>query len=62
MQLFYNSLNYNDYFVSGQVCGFFIGGSDRTRLLWKTATGKDTNSVSGDPKYVAPRTCTLTLQ
>ena len=46
--------DYNDYYVSGipGVLGFL--GAEKTTLSdWQTATGKDANSVSGDPKFLS---------
>ena len=50
----FSDINYNDYFVSGTqgVLGFLI--SDRLTISdWRTATGKDLNSVSGDPQFIS---------
>ncbi|MBM4159374.1 MAG: T9SS type A sorting domain-containing protein, partial [Ignavibacteria bacterium] len=44
-----------DYYASGiaGVLGYL--GADKTTLAdWKAATGKDSNSVSGDPKFISP--------
>ncbi len=49
----YTNINYNDYYTSGPnaVLGF-IGGADVTSLAnWKTATGKDANSMAVDPIF-----------
>ena len=48
----YTDINYNDYFVSGTpgVLGY-LGADQTTLALWQAATGKDANSVSGDPKF-----------
>ncbi|HEV7646032.1 MAG TPA: Calx-beta domain-containing protein [Pyrinomonadaceae bacterium] len=49
----YTNINYNDYYASGPnaVLGF-IGGADVTSLAnWKTATGKDANSIAVDPIF-----------
>jgi hypothetical protein len=46
----FNNLDYNDYFTSGLegVLGYF--GSDRTTIeSWRSATGKDLNSISSSP-------------
>ena len=48
----YTDINYCDYYVSGTpgVLGYL--GADRLTLAdWRTATGKDLNSVNGDPKF-----------
>jgi len=50
----FTNINYNDYYVSGTqgVLGFL--GSDATTLAaWKTATGKDANSLNVDPLFVS---------
>jgi len=51
----FTDINYNDYYASGiaGVLGYL--GADKTTLAdWKAATGKDSNSVSGDPKFMSP--------
>jgi hypothetical protein len=50
----FTNINYNDYYVSGtpSVLGY-LGASAATLQLWQTATGKDANSISGDPKYIS---------
>lgn len=48
------SINYNDYYVSGNqgILGYHNG--NRTTLSeWKTATGKDSNSFSENPYFIA---------
>ncbi|HQF43914.1 MAG TPA: right-handed parallel beta-helix repeat-containing protein, partial [Ignavibacteriaceae bacterium] len=48
----YTDINYNDYFVDG--VGPRVGylGVDQLDLTaWQTATGKDANSISADPKF-----------
>ena len=50
----FSDINYNDYFVNG--VGPFVGylGADQADLLaWQTATGKDANSISADPLFLA---------
>ena len=48
----FTDINYNDYYSVGTL-GFL--GSARTTLSdWKTATGKDFSSVSGDPGFTSP--------
>ena len=54
----YLDINYNDYFVSGPagMLGNLGGGAanDKSTLaLWKTATGKDANSIAADPQLVS---------
>lgn len=47
-----NSSNYNNLYSTGSI-GYY-GGSIRTNLAaWKTATGKDANSVSMNPQFVS---------
>jgi hypothetical protein len=50
----YSDINYNDYFVSGTpgILGY-LGGNQATLTAWQTATGKDANSISGDPLFVS---------
>jgi hypothetical protein len=50
------SINYNDLYATGT--GSFVGlfnTADQTALSdWQTAVGQDANSISGNPKFVAP--------
>jgi len=48
----YTDINYCDYYVSGTpgVLGY-LGGDKLTLTDWRTATGKDLNSVSGNPVF-----------
>ena len=51
----FNSINYNDYWVSGPegVLGY-IGASQRTTLsAWQTGTGQDVNSLNVDPVFIS---------
>ncbi|MCX6156705.1 MAG: hypothetical protein NTY74_01855 [Ignavibacteriae bacterium] len=46
-------INNNDYYTSGANVGY-IGATNRADLTaWKTGTGKDSLSVSGDPRFVS---------
>ncbi|WP_379965017.1 T9SS type A sorting domain-containing protein [Epilithonimonas sp. UC225_85] len=50
----FTNINYNDYYVSGTqgVLGFL--SSDATTIAaWRTATGKDVNSISTDPVFIS---------
>jgi hypothetical protein len=50
----FTDINYNDYFTSGAagVLGFLT--SDRTTIAaWRTATGKDLQSIAGDPLFTS---------
>lgn len=51
----FSAINYNDYFASDATTGKlgYLGGNITTLTAWQTATGKDGNSVSGDPKYLS---------
>ena len=55
----FTNINYNDYYVSGTqgVLGSMMVSStqtDETGLVeWRGGTGKDANSVSGDPKFIS---------
>lgn len=55
--------NYNDLFVSG--IGGFVGlynATDQLTLVnWRTATGNDFQSVSGDPKFILPTGTSATV-
>ncbi|MBX7043268.1 MAG: hypothetical protein K1X85_10220 [Ignavibacteria bacterium] len=48
--------NYNDLFVNGTggVLGYFNSADVADISSWRTATGKDTNSISSDPKFFSP--------
>ena len=50
----YTDINYCDYYVSGTpgVLGY-LGGQQATLAAWRTATGKDLNSVSGNPMFIS---------
>jgi hypothetical protein len=50
----FTNINYDDYFVSGTpgVLGY-LGSDQATLSAWQSATGKDSNSVSGDPKFIS---------
>jgi hypothetical protein len=51
----FTEIDYNDYFAGGTQGVLGYQGADQTTLTaWQTATGKDLNSVSGDPKFVSP--------
>ncbi len=48
----FTSINYNNYYSLGSV-GFLE--SDRANIAaWRTATGKDASSLSGDPEFTSP--------
>jgi len=49
------ALNYNDYFVNGTngVFGFFNSLDVASLAAWKTAVGKDVNSISADPVFTS---------
>lgn len=50
----FTDINYNDYYASGVagVLGFLT--SDRTTIAaWRTATGKDLQSIAGDPLFTS---------
>jgi hypothetical protein len=47
--------NYNDFFVNGAggMLGYFNSSDVPDISSWRTVTGKDTNSISADPKFVS---------
>jgi hypothetical protein len=55
--------NFNDLFANG--VGGFVGlfnATDQAALTdWQTATGQDANSISADPKFVAPNAAAATV-
>ncbi|HRI59222.1 MAG TPA: proprotein convertase P-domain-containing protein, partial [Saprospiraceae bacterium] len=48
--------NYNDLYApgTGGFIGLFNTADQATLAAWRTATGNDFQSVSGDPKFIAP--------
>ena len=50
----YADINYNDYYAASPTNGFigYLGSAISTLPAWQTATGKDANSISGDPKFL----------
>jgi hypothetical protein len=51
----YADINYNDYYAASSTNGYvgYLGGNQQTLSAWQTATGKDLNSISADPKFVS---------
>lgn len=51
----YSNINYNDYYSSGTqgVLGYITGADVIDLAAWKTATGQDANSVTGDPIFTS---------
>ncbi len=49
----FTSIDNNDYWTTGSVIGYF-GGDIATFNDWKTATGQDASSISGDPDFISP--------
>ena len=48
----FTDINYNDYFPTGsQGAVGYLGGDRITLANWKSATGKDANSLSADPYF-----------
>ncbi len=46
--------DYNDFYVSGALASFGYNGSARkTIAAWQSSSGRDINSVSGDPAFVS---------
>lgn len=47
--------NYNDLYVNGTggMLGYFNGNDITDINAWRSATGKDTNSISSDPKFIS---------
>lgn len=48
----YSDINYNDYYTTGPNIGY-LGSGMANLAAWQTATGKDANSISGDPLFVS---------
>ena len=57
------TINNNIYFTSGTggVLGFINGANVVTLAAWKTATGQDAVSLSGNPQFIAPAAATPNL-
>lgn len=50
----FTQINYNDYYANGpQGMLGYLGGNISTLPAWRTATGKDLNSISADPQFVS---------
>ncbi len=47
----YSNIDYNDYWSAGTLG--FLGGAQATIAAWRTATGKDVNSVSIQPVFTS---------
>jgi trimeric autotransporter adhesin len=48
----FSNIDNNDYYFTGANLGYL--GSNQVNLgAWQTATGKDANSISGDPQFVS---------
>ena len=48
-------INNNDYYAASATNGYvgYLGANQQTLAAWQTATGKDLNSISGDPKFIS---------
>ncbi len=57
------TINNNIYFTSGTggVLGFINGADVVSLAAWKTATGQDAVSLSGNPQFIAPAAATPNL-
>ncbi len=50
----YTDINYNDYYATDSAGTLgYLGAVRLTLAEWQTATGKDLNSISGDPVFVS---------
>ena len=50
----FTDINYNDYYASDSAGTIgYLSAAQTTLAAWRTATGKDLLSVSGDPKFVS---------
>ena len=50
----FSFIDNNDYFTSGPNLGYMTSASVLDLAAWKTATGKDGNSISNDPLFTSP--------
>ena len=50
----FTNINYNDYYINGvnPLTGVLVSNAT-TLAQWKILTGKDANSIDGDPKFVS---------
>lgn len=49
----FTDINYNDYYASDSAGTLgYLGAAQTTLPLWQTATGKDLNSISGNPVFL----------
>ena len=49
----FSNIDYNDYFTSGPNIGYIGAANVANLAAWQTATGKDLNSLSADPKFIS---------
>ncbi len=51
----FTDINHNDYFPASPTNGYvgYLGSAQQTLAAWQTATGKDANSISADPKFMS---------
>ena len=49
----FSSIDYNDYYTTGANLGYMTAANVLDLAAWKTATGKDIKSVSGNPQFVS---------
>ncbi len=54
--------DYNDLYATGMggVLGLFNTADQTSLANWRTATGQDNNSLSGDPQFIAPNGTAVT--
>ncbi|MBI5218692.1 MAG: hypothetical protein HY958_07175 [Bacteroidia bacterium] len=53
-------MDYNDLYTTGTNVGNWAGANQATLFNWRTASGKDANSVSIDPKFISSTDLHLT--
>ena len=53
---FLNACNYNDYYTRGTHIGTWAGTNETTLANWRTASGKDANSLNINPFYITDTT------
>ncbi|MEI7485498.1 MAG: T9SS type A sorting domain-containing protein, partial [Ignavibacteriota bacterium] len=47
----YSNLDYNDYYTTGAIIGYYNSANVSNIAAWKSTLGKDLNSVSGNPGF-----------
>jgi len=49
----FTPIDFNDYYTTGANLGYLVSANVLDLAAWKTATGQDVNSISGNPLYTS---------